>query len=355
MFTVCALLLAIFFAAAAVSTPAQTPVVPPAVVAPPTAKNAPRPANAAGHGRRIVNETAAMPAEKFINVGAEVNISLCVSEGELKINGWDRREVRAFVSRGGSQIGYTILQKSRQTGEPVWIKILGYEPSSTAPDANADECLSGGEIEIDVPRGATVNVKSRESRMRIDSVAKVSAENVAGDIFLNNIRRGVDAKTYEGGVTVENSSGSMNLSSTTGNIVALDVDPGEIGDIFKTRTSNGAIALRNINHRQIEAGSSTGSIAFTGALTGGGQYNFGTSNGSIVISIPENTPLTLSAAYGYGAFSSELPLEKIEKSRSAAFQSLSAQLGGGTTTAAASLKLTTISGAIRLRKQATPQ
>ena len=292
--------------------------------------------------RTIQNESDT-PAEKSITVDASVNISLCVSEGKIKINGWERNEIRAFVNRG-SQVGFTVLQK--KNSKPVWIKVLGFEPT-TNKEANADECLAGDEIEIDVPRNATVNVKGQASETMIDSVGKVSVENIGGDVFLNSIERGIEARTYEGDVTVENSSGAMSLFSTTGNIIAFDVSPSEIGDIFKAKTSNGAITLKNVGQRQLEVGSNSGSITFNGEFLNGGQYNFGTSNGAIVLIIPQNSSCQISASYGYGAFASEFPLKNVEKNTPSKTQTLSAQMGDGD----ASLKLTTVSGAIRIRKQ----
>lgn len=174
---------------------------------------------------KVRNESET-PAEKSMSVVSNINISLCVSEGNLKVNGWDRKEVRAFVSEG-SQVGFTIVQKG-------WIKVLGFDPA-VVKESNPDECLSGDSIEIDVPHGAVVNIKSNVSEMMIDSVAKVTIENSGGDILLNNIERGIDARTYEGDVMVGQSSGAMSLSSTTGNITAFDINPSEIGDILKPK------------------------------------------------------------------------------------------------------------------------
>lgn len=292
---------------------------------------------------RIIQNESDTPAEKSISVDAGVNISLCVREGKLKINGWDRSEIRAFVNRG-SQVGFTVLQK--KNSQPVWVKVLGFDPT-TNEENNADECLAGDEIQLDVPRNATVNIKGQASETMIDSVGKVSVENIGGDVFLNNIGRGIEARTYEGDVTVENSSGAMSLFSTTGNIIAFDVSPSEIGDIFKAKTSNGVITLKNISQRQLEVGSHSGSINFNGTFLNGGQYNFGTSNGAIVLSIPQTSSCLINASYGYGAFVSDLPLKNIVKNTPSKTQNLSAQIGNGD----ASLKLTTVSGAIRIRKQ----
>ena len=306
----------------------------------PLPKPTPKPHNKV---RKIIKNSGDTPAEKSIAVDAGVNISLCVSEGKLKINGWERNEIRAFVNNG-SQVGFYVLQKKK--ANPVWVKVLGYDPA-IIKETDAEECLAGDEIELDVPRNAIVNIKSNSSEMAIDSVGKVSVENAGGDVFLNNIGRGIEARTYEGDVTVENSSGAMSLFSTTGNIIAFDVSPSEIGDIFKAKTSNGAVTLKNVGQRQLEVGSNSGSINFNGEFLSGGQYNFGTSNGAIVLTIPQNSSCLINASYGYGAFASELPLKNIEKNTPSKTQTLSAQIGDGD----CSLKLTTVSGAIRIRKQ----
>jgi len=283
-------------------------------------------------------------AEKSIAVDASVNISLCVSEGNLKISGWERNEIRAFVNNG-SETGFKVLEKNKQSNKAVWVKVLGFDPPKNK-ETNPNECLSGEEIELDVPRGAIVKVKGQASKTTIDSVGKVVVENVGGDIFLNNIAQGIDATTYEGDVTVEKSGGAMTLTSTTGNIVAFDVNPSGIGDIFKAKTSSGAITLQSVEHRQMEINSNSGSMKFVGEFLSGGQYTFGTSNGSILLAIPQNSSCKINASFG-GAFNSELPLLNVVKNAASKTQSLSASIGSGDAT----LSLTTYSGAIRIKKQ----
>ena len=282
-------------------------------------------------------------AEKSIAVDASVNISLCVSEGNLKISGWERNEIRAFVNNG-SETGFKVLEKNKQSNKAVWVKVLGFDPPKNK-ETNPNECLSGEEIELDVPRGAIVKVKGQASKTTIDSVGKVVVENVGGDIFLNNIAQGIDATTYEGDVTVEKSGGAMTLTSTTGNIVAFEVAPSQIGDIFIAKTSSGAITLQSVEHRQMEINSNSGSMKFVGEFLSGGQYTFGTQNGSILLAIPHNSSCKINASFG-GTFNSELPLLNVVKNAATKTQSLSASIGSGDAT----LNLTTYSGAIRIKK-----
>lgn len=284
-------------------------------------------------------------AEKSIAVDAKINISLCVSEGNLKVTGWDRNEIRAFVGNG-SKVGFTVKQKNRQNN-PVWVIVTGIDPTD-AKEKNSEECLSGEEIELDVPRGAIVNVKGSTSETRIEGVRKVDVKNIGGDIFLNNIEQGINAVTYdEGDVMIENSSGAITLDTANGNIVAFDVAPSEIGDVFKAKSNSGAITMQQIEHRQNEVSSISGSIKFVGALQSGGQYNLHTQNGAITLLIPEKSSCQINASYGFGAFNSDIPLQNVVKSKSTKTQSLTASIGNSD----ANVNLTTSSGAIRIRKQ----
>ncbi len=75
---------------------------------------------------------------------------------------------------------------------------------------NGDECLAGGDIEIDVPRGATVNVKNSESETTIEFGGESDASKMsAAEFICTTSNSGVDATTYEGDVTVENSGGAI--------------------------------------------------------------------------------------------------------------------------------------------------
>ncbi len=322
------------------STYSQTPPRPPKVEAPPPAAQKRKLSKPVKTKNR-----SDIASEKFIAVDAKVNVKLCVSEGKLKINGWERGEIRAFVA-GGSRIGFKVLQKSGQSGVPVWVSVSEVQ-SDDAAEINPEGCLSGDKIELDVPRGAVVTIKSGESETVIDSVGKVDIQNRGGNILLSNITQGIEARTYEGGITVENSSGAISLATTTGNIVVVDAAPGEIGDAFKAKTNSGAVILQKVEHRQVEANTISGSIKFAGELLNGGQYNLKALNGSVNLLIPQNSSCKIYASYGSGAFSSEIPLQNVVKSASSNAQNLSAQLGTGD----ASLNLSTYSGTIQIKKQ----
>lgn len=283
--------------------------------------------------------------ERSIKVDPAINLSLCVTQGTVKINGWNRNELRVFV-RDGSKFSFKVQQKSTKTGDPVWVMLNGEDARHKY--AAPSECIWGGEIEIDLPANASVNIKGQETTTTIDGVRKASVKTIGGDISIQRVTDGVTASAGQGGITVEGSTGAMNLDSTTGNIVVFEAGPSEIGDTFKAKTNGGTISLQKLEHRQVEVNSISGSVVFNGDLLSGGVYSFATSNGSIRLTLPKETSCTVVASYGFGAFNSEMPIKVVTENVSEGpVKSIVGKLGAGDAT----LRLTTNNGSIVLKKQ----
>jgi hypothetical protein len=293
-------------------------------------------------------ENEGATSEKSLAVDPNANIKICVLEGNLKINGWERSEMRVFV-KNGTRIGLRVLEKDPESNKPVWVLVSNSTAARPGP-SQSSECLSGERIEIDVPVKASISVTGRATETMIDSVKKAYVKNAEGNISLRNIPGGITAVTYQGDVTVENSGGAISLESATGNIVGYDVSPGQIGDLFKAKTNSGAISLQKLDHRQIEANSITGSVVFNGKFLPGGLYNFKTSNGSIRLLIPDGSSCTIKASYGFGVFNSEIPMKFLYRNETPESKNLAATIGTGNAT----VNLTTSSGSIGIRKQSTP-
>lgn len=283
--------------------------------------------------------------EKAIAVDPNAALKLCVLEGNLRINGWSRSEVRVFV-KNGSKFAFKVLEKDPQSGKANWLRIMN-EPGAVPSPGQPSECISGETVEIDVPVNMDVTVTGRVTQTTVDSIRKIYVKNVEGSIALRNITGGITALTYQGDITVENSAGAISLETTTGNIVAYEVNPGQIGDLLKAKTNSGAISLQRLEHRQIEASSITGSVLFNGKFLAGGIYNFKTSNGSIRLVLPVDSSMMVRATFGFGTFNSELPLTYLTENISPMTKTIVAKSGDGD----ASVNVTTSSGSIGIKKQ----
>jgi len=360
--TVLTLALAVFVAFAVGLASAQTSS--PVVCDPPEPPKAPKPEKvkktvevaAVGVGRErrvarnvtkgiwmIAAENAAVPQEKAIRVRPNVYVSVCVRRGAVKVNGWDREEVRAF-NKGGKELGFKVIERGGKEQLPVWVEILGYEPDTLRGET--DKCLTGEMIELDVPEGANVSIKGLSSETSIERVKTASIEIVGGDIYLDSITERIEASTQQGGVTVNNSTGKIALSTTTGNIVAYNTEPVEIGDFFKAKTRSGSLTLQSIGQKDVAASTISGSLNFLSEIKNYGKYDFTTTNGLINVVIPESSSFWLTAAYG-GRFISELPIKIITEDKSDSAFRLTGRVGKGE----ANLSLKSFSGTIQIRKR----
>ena len=313
-----------------------------------------QPARPARGARSFVNPhppkrsamTDGKTSEKSIAVDKNVTVQLCVTQGTVKINGWNRGEVRVFI-KDGAKFGFKVTQKSMHSDAAGWIKIVGLDPGKGRYGPQS-ECIWGDEIEIDAPAGASINMSGTEATTTIDGIKKAAVKMVGGDISLRNIAAYIYANSGRGDITVEESTGSISLETATGNILAFDVGPWEIGDGFKARTNSGMISLQKLEHRQVDAGSVSGSIIFNGEILSGGSYGMNTTKGSIKMSIPANSSCQLIAFYGFGNFNSDIPVKiQTEDITEGATKRIAGVIGNG----GATVRLTSNSGNITIKKQ----
>src|SRR5829696_6749752 len=75
---------------------------------------------------------ARQTSERSITVDPNVNIKMCVAKGSLKINGWERNEVRVFV-RSGRLPGFRVLEKNSESGKANWLQVLHVRAEGTPP------------------------------------------------------------------------------------------------------------------------------------------------------------------------------------------------------------------------------
>lgn len=292
--------------------------------------------------KKIVNESE-FPAEKSIEVDSKVNIYLSVCDGNIKVNGWDRNEIRAYV-KNGSEVGFKVTQKNPSTGKPIILNVLGYDPQKTK-QIGIESCLSGEEIELDVPHGAYLSIESQEGDVNIYSVRKTQVKSLSGNIWLSDISNGTFAQTFDDGdVTIENSKGNLQLFSTNGNVTVLNVEPLEVDDKLQTKTNGGTITMQSVQHSQVTSISHSGIIKLASQIVSGGQYKLIT-NGAIMLLIPSKSSLVFNAVYGN--FQSDIPLtlDNISKNPNSQLQTRTGQIGSGD----ASVTMQT-SGIIRIKK-----
>ncbi|HEV7396228.1 MAG TPA: DUF4097 family beta strand repeat-containing protein, partial [Pyrinomonadaceae bacterium] len=234
--------------------------------------------------------------ERKLAVDPQVSVSVCISSGNIKVNGWDRNEVRAYSLEAAD---IQLNRKDEGTGpvRKVSLRVLDKASENKA----GDPCDAYSELELNVPRGASVQLQTRDSDIEVSDVAVVYANTQNGDVNIEKAGKIVEAGTIGGGISLRESRGRISLHSAGGSIDASDVKPAEATDTFEARSLGGDITLSSITHASQTANTLNGGLWVAGPLTSGGRYNFRTMSGDMTLSLPENSSFQLSAKFSYGA------------------------------------------------------
>jgi hypothetical protein len=242
--------------------------------------------------------------ERVATVDPNVLISVCVASGDIKVHGWDRNQVRARSSDAPE----IELRRSGpgDSGPAKEIAVLTSDDQRRRPAS----CLADVDIELDVPRGASVKVQTRDGDIQVSDVSAVQANSMNGDIHLEGVKRAAEADTLGGNVSLINASGSAKLHSVGGSIEALGVGPGAAGDSFEAATVGGDIALDKSSYLRVDVGSVGGNLNVSGPLARNARYELKTISGDIHLSLPADSSFRLEAKLSQNSeFTTDFPLK----------------------------------------------
>lgn len=260
----------------------------------------------AGDGGRAVR---VVTAEETLAAEETVTILACIESGDVVVRAWDRKEVRAR-SNDASRIE---LRRADATADPnpaTRIEVL--VAKDQAEPARPGLCSNSGNLELDVPRGSTVQIKGNTGDINVAGVAHARMKTLSGDIEVQRISKSVEAWSANGTIILRNSGGRARLETISGEIVAGDLATDEAGDEFFAKSVSGEISLAKLAHTHVEASSSNSAINFTGALAEGGLYTFKTHSGSVRLALPPDSSFQLNAKVHHsGEIITEFPIRQV--------------------------------------------
>lgn len=246
-------------------------------------------ANAFAGAQPRKDDEGEQKVERSIPVDAAVAVSLCVASGNISVRGWDRNEVRA------------------RSADPVQIELAHAEGSARIKKlevaiSNKDEtektegkCQAYSDIELNVPRGATVLVQTRDGDISIAEIAAAYAGTQNGDIEVDHVSRSIEVGSLGGNICLKDSTGRVNVSSAGGSVEAANLRPVEPTDSFEVLTTSGDIELSQVTHKQINTKTVSGNLTMTGPLAPAGQYWFNSFSGNVTLAMPANSSFKLIA------------------------------------------------------------
>ena len=263
---------------------------------------------ASAHPDKHARKAPGPVVERVVAADPSVALSLCIASGDLKVHGWDRNEVRAR-SNDAAEIEFRRPAGARDSNPAREITVM---IADTTP-RRAGSCSFEGDIELDVPRGASVRLQTRDGDIQVADVSTVSANTQAGDLDLAGVKRSVEARTIGGNISLRNSTGSAQLHSVGGTIEAGGVGPAVAGDAFEAATVGGDIRLDKTSFVELEARTVDGDLSLSGPLAVGGRYEFKTISGDVSLTLPADSSFRLDATLSRGGeLVTEFPLKTTE-------------------------------------------
>ena len=289
-------------------------------------------------------------SEVLVATTNTVNVSVTTGAGRISVRGWDHNEVRAQAKQAGSKIEVRKASGPDAAAPATRVEIL-VSDKSEEEEAESDTCNAATDVMIDVPRGATLYLKTQEGDIEVDGVAEAHIETTDGRVEARRILKVTDATSVGGDMTLEDASGRARLSSLGGVIEVRDLRPLEGGDFLRIRTVSGDILLDKIGPARVEAVTISGELRLIGPLARSGVYDFTTTNGDVTVMLPADSSFKLNAKVSEsGEIITDFPLTY--KGTSSPPSLLQAgRLWGTYGSGDATIRLVSFSGTLRLRKQ----
>jgi hypothetical protein len=235
--------------------------------------------------------------QQTVPVEPNVIVSLCIASGSINVRGWDRNEVQA---RSADAETIELRRASAGNAGPASrIEVLIADPAEGSR-AQAGSCTAFSDVELSVPRGAIVQLQTRDGDITVADVAEARVEAQSGDINLEHVSRLAEARALSGDITLKDSSGRVQLGSVSGSVEATNVRSITAGDDFEAGTVSGDVILKEVNHAQVHAKSVSGSLNLTGALVRGGRYDFKTMSGDVLFNMPADSSFKVNAKVSHG-------------------------------------------------------
>jgi Toastrack DUF4097 len=248
--------------------------------------------------------------ERSVAATADVTVSICLGSSNLTVHGWDRPEVRV-KSLEASAID---LQRTDAGGPGPAGALEVVVRDNSDGSRRQDGCQAFSNVEVNVPRGATLQLRSRDGDITVVGVRSAVVGTQSGDVTLSEISQNSEATSFNGCVSLKDSSGRVNLRSVGGSIEVSNVRPAEPEDDLDLVSVSGDVVLEHATHTRVTIRVTTGSLEMTGPLVSSGRYLLKTITGDLTVKMPADSSFSLNAKVAQdGEIVTDFPLRLIKQ------------------------------------------
>jgi hypothetical protein len=284
-------------------------------------------------------------SEQTVATTPTVSVKFCGISSSVNVRGWDRNEVHVTISDNEK----LDLNFSNDGGKGAPASRIEVRTKNSIGQLNHQGyCQSQGDLQLDVPRGAVLDLTTTQGEINVENVARVHAVSNNGSIGLRGITKAIEATSFNGEIEIARSHGPVNLTSISGSIDVRDTSPLDSWDGLTISSVSGEVMVSDSNFAQVRANSVSGELYWKGDLAKGGSYQFISTNADITMVMPASVSFRVDARMAnQGALNTEFKLKSEgETSLNELKQHVAGTYGGGS----AQVNLTTFSGTLTLRQ-----
>jgi DUF4097 and DUF4098 domain-containing protein YvlB len=216
-------------------------------------------------GERNVNETRPAKADGEVRVD---NLA-----GTVRVQGWDRNEVRVS-GRLGDDVDHLEI-----TNDDSGVSIRVILPHNV----DSEDCGECADLEINVPAGSHLEVSTVSADVEASALTGQPRINtVSGGITLNTTATRIEAKSTSGDVTVTGSAKGAHViaSSISGTVRVMRADGS-----LDAESVSGDVKVTDGHFSSVEISSTSGDLSYEGALQKGGNYEFHNVSGDLQLAV----------------------------------------------------------------------
>lgn len=292
---------------------------------------------------------AAQSVDKTISTEHNPKLNVLVHRGEVRITPWDNSEIQVKGTLDELSEGLLFEKK----GNSITIE-------DKMPTRYSGNNKDGSQLTIMVPRELKLSAEGVSASYQVNDLdGDINIQSVSGNIKATNLRTEVTINTVSGDIQSKASQGRLLLETVSGNIndvqslgkVSYTLVSGQLSANSKAEevdielvSGNANLTLGNISRIKSQSVSGDVTLSMQSIAT---KARLSSVSGDIHLSLPDNSDASFEIDGGPGGkIQNSLTDDKPNKQKYSPNSTLNFQLSNGN----ADIKISTISGGIRLKK-----
>jgi len=218
------------------------------------------------------SESRSINESRQVKADAEVRIDNLA--GTVKVQGWDKNEVRVSGTLGAE------VEKLQIEGGETSLDIKVVLPHHSHGD---EDCSTCADLQIQVPKGSRIEVSTVSADVEAAGLTgQVQFGTVSGNATVNSSASRISMRTVSGDVTVVGSAkgAGIDVNSVSGTMRVSDVD----GSVDAENVSGDTkVVSRHLANLKLSA--TSGNLTFEGVPLKGGNYDINNVSGDVVLAV----------------------------------------------------------------------